>query len=235
MAAGAKLLYGYVRLRDFWNLWRGFRRVGLKPWRPLIIFDVGANNGSSFLPFCRLFTQWEVYAFEPTPQLVSALHVRSRGAKNYHIIPKAIASTEGRAPFNVAAHADWGCSSLLEFRADRAETWAGRTDLEVTERIEVDVIRLDSFIRERGVAWVDFLHIDAQGMDLDVLRSLGSEISRVRGGVVEAPCDPRVRLYEGQPTKTEIVAFLAEHGFEVCGSMQQQNEENLYFRRKRGA
>lgn len=232
MGLGAKLLYAYVRLRDFRDLWRGLRRVGLNPWRPLTIFDVGANNGSSFLPFCRLFTQWEVFAFEPTPQLVAALHTRARGAKNYHIIPKAVASTEGPAQFNVAAHADWGCSSLLEFREDRSETWAGRIDLEVTERIEVEVIRLDSFIRERGLQHMDFLHIDAQGMDLDVLRSLGAELSRVAAGVVEAPSDPRVRLYEGQPTKSEILDFLASHGFEVCGATQQQNEENLYFRRK---
>lgn len=138
----------------------------------------------------------------------------------------------GKSTFNIAGQADWGCSSLLEFSDDLNESWPGRTDFKVTEQIEVEVIRLDDFVAERNIPRIDWLHIDTQGSDLNVLRSLGDKISIVQAGVIEVPQSTKVMLYKGQHTKEETIAFLENNGFTIYKTESQQNEDNLFFRRR---
>ncbi len=207
---------------------------GVRPWRACVIFDVGANNGESFIRVARWFNRWQIIAFEPTPVLVAQIKAATKGLENYQVVPRAVAESKGVLKFHVAGQGDWGCSSLLEFSPDRAETWAGRTDLVVTETIDVEAIRLDEFVLQNKVQVIDFLHVDTQGTDLSVLRSLGTELHRVRAGVIEVPQAQSVMLYKGQHTKEECVAFLREHGFYIRGTTRQHNEENLYFCRCQG-
>lgn len=210
---------------------RALRKAGLPIFAPLTIFDVGANNGDSFLPAARYFRWWRVFAFEPTPALIEQLRRRGEGIPHYQVIPNAVGDVAGTATFHVDSLGDWGCSSLLEFSDNRAVAWAGREDLEVTSRLEVEVIRLDVFLLGAGLERIDFLHIDTQGTDLRVLTSLGDHLAKVQAGVIEVPTSPEVRLYKNQHTKEEALLFLREHGFEVVAIEPQFNEENVFFRR----
>src|SRR3954469_4758877 len=111
----AWLRHGLLALRWGIRACRDLRKVGLSIFSPLIIFDVGANNGNSFLPAARWFQWWRVFAFEPTPELVAVLRRRARGLPRYEVVPKAVSDQPGTAMFNVDSLGDWGCSSLLEF------------------------------------------------------------------------------------------------------------------------
>lgn len=210
---------------------RDLRRIGYFPWQRLVIFDVGANDGATFRHMPRWFPWMRFYAFEPTPELVTKLGAHMARWSNYRLIPKAVAETAGCLRFNVAGVGDWGCSSLLEFSDGLDSTWPGRDDFKVTRRIEVETIRLDDFVKEHRIERIDFLHVDTQGTDLNVLRSLGKEIRRVRAGVIEVPQSREVMLYRDQHTREEAMEFLAENGFKVWKTVSQQNEDNLYFRR----
>lgn len=205
--------------------------IGCPRWRPVTIFDVGANNGSSFAELMHLAPWTRLYAFEPTPELVAGLRRDFGRFRNFHLVPKAVGEQPGHATFNVAGQSDWGCSSLLEFADDLQRSWPGRSDFKVTQRIDVEVIRLDAFVREQEIGRIDFLHIDTQGTDLAVLRSLGTELGRVRGGVIEVPQNREVMLYRNQHTREQALEFLGTHGFTVWKISPQQNEDNLYFRR----
>ena len=81
--------------------------------------------------------------------------------------------------FNIADGKDGGCISLPEFADNVQETWRGRPELQVDRRLVAEVIRLDDFIRLHDIGQIDFLHIDTQGTDLSVLRSLGSSLEKV--------------------------------------------------------
>lgn len=116
-----------------------------------IFFDVGANYGTNSIPLAEADPNLTVYAFEPTPFLINHLKSKTQHLSNYHIIEKAVSDFNGTAIFNVAGNADWGCSSLLTF-SDKSKTdWPGRTDFNVTEQINVSVIRLDTFIEMNNI------------------------------------------------------------------------------------
>src|SRR5438128_1623763 len=103
----------------------------------MVIFDVGANNGTSCLHLAANNPDVTVFAFEPTPQLVVMLRKRTRHLRNYVVVPKAVSNYSGKSNFNVAGQADWGCSSLRQFNPDLEKAWPGRTDFKTTHVIEV--------------------------------------------------------------------------------------------------
>lgn len=196
-----------------------------------VIFDVGANFGQTFIEHARQGNH--VYAFEPTPYLISEIKKWSNDIPTYHLIESAVSEINGSIKFNIAGQADWGCSSLLEFSDGLDKTWPGRWDFKVTETIVVDSIRLDTFLEyHKHIQKIDYLHIDTQGSDLSVLRSLGEKIKIVEEGVVEVPQSTEVMLYRGQHSKEEMIAFLYSNGFEVIGVASQMNEDNLRFRKR---
>lgn len=78
-----------------------------------ILFDVGANWGTDSLERTRTSPFVQTYAFEPTPELFEHLTKESVAfATRYNLFQIALSDFDGEAEFRVAAHADWGTSSL---------------------------------------------------------------------------------------------------------------------------
>ena len=197
----------------------------------MIIFDVGANNGKS----CYSYTadpENTVYAFEPTPRLLElCLYPKQRERPNYIVIPKAVTNYNGKATFNIAGQADWGCSSLYNFSPDLKATWPDRKDFVKTDQIEVECTRMDTFINEHNIKTIDHLHCDTQGNDLKVLESFGNKIDIIKTGVIE--------VYSRSPLYTNTgnshfaaQKFLTEQGFLITKIKKvdrKARELNLYF------
>lgn len=199
-----------------------------------IYFDVGANFGTTSIPVAQSEPDTVVYAFEPTPQLVLSLMSRTSNLKNYNIVPCAVSDFNGEADFHIAGQADWGCSSLLKFSEDTSVNWPERTDFKVTQTCKVKVITLKSFIEEKNINSIDYLHVDTQGSDLNVLYGLEEYLSIVKEGAIEAANQPNI-LYQGQNTTQECVEFLIANNFEICGIYSNDHhnyEANIHFKNK---
>ena len=68
-----------------------------------IIFDVGANDGNSCYHYSQDLST-VVYAFEPTPRLLSdCLYPKQK--ENYIVVPYAISDFDGETTFNIAGQA----------------------------------------------------------------------------------------------------------------------------------
>jgi|TARA_R110000787_G_scaffold336_8_gene1244 FkbM family methyltransferase len=195
-----------------------------------IIFDVGANNGSSCLSYSRKGDT--VYAFEPTPFLLEKYLYPNR-SDNYIVVPCAISDFNGTANFNIAGQRDWGCSSLHDFSESLDKTWPNRTDFKVTDSIEVEVMRLDTFINNNLIDEVDWMHCDTQGNDLKVLQSFGDKINILKGGVVEA-FEKNPLYKESDNSKENVVSFLEDNNFKISSITSNDpfnNELNIKFTR----
>jgi FkbM family methyltransferase len=202
------------------------------------LIEVGAFDGSDSL---RYHSQgYTVYTFEPKKDLYENLVNNTRHLSNYTVIPKAVCQTNGVTQFNICKAG--GASSILPFRSDEelSKTWTpGRTDILYSgESYEVETIRLDTFIEQNNLqdTQIDFLHIDAQGVDLEVLKSTGKYIKNVMAGVVETVKEEYKSIYIGQTDNTldNVSAYLAENGFQISrveGNDGTQCEFNVFFNR----
>jgi FkbM family methyltransferase len=197
------------------------RRGGIKgTW-----LDVGAHHGEITLPQARGNPNLLVYAFEPNLRAAAKMIGR---ASNFVVIPMAVAETDGCANFHIN-QSDFS-SSLLPINEEGSRSWVGVEHVKVEAVVSVPTIRLDTFMNSLDIKTVDFLKIDAQGMDLKVLRSAGARLRDIEKIVLEVEVAPN-HFYTGAPSKDEVLKFLGESGFSLVGVEKQTHdqEENLTF------
>lgn len=201
-----------------------------------ILFDVGANDGSKWLDtLSRDQETTFVYMFEPTPALQEVIKQRYEHLKNWTLVEKAVSNYRGVSKFNIAGHYDWGCSSLLEFNQDRINTWpSNRTDshgdLHFTDSIDVEVITLADFLDNNlDITHIDYLHVDTQGSDLNVLKGMEKYIQIVNVGQIEAAYN--APLYDGSPSYIECKEWLEQNNF-LADIVNMNHECDIIFTKK---
>jgi FkbM family methyltransferase len=179
----------------------------------MIIVEVGANQGQDTEKFLEK-PENIVYSFEPIPELAFRLWEKHGQNKNFHLITAAIDVENGWKKFNISKGGDWGCSSLHDFAADLHKVWS-RPDFRYdTFLANAMCIRLDTFMDIFNIREIGYIHIDAQGNDFNVLKSLGNKINVVRSGVVEV--SNKVELYDIKDNHVNVVKpWLEERGFKT--------------------
>jgi len=197
-----------------------------------ILFDIGANNGNKW--YRNLVEDQEntyVYMFEPTPYLCEVIKQSYSHLKNWTLIEKAVSNYEGSSRFNIAGHRDWGCSSLFNFREDIKFTGPeDRTDFNFTEVIDVEVITLNTFIKNNPqITHISYLHIDAQGSDLNVLKGSSNFLNIVEKGQIEAANS--APLYNESPSYQECINWLQNNNFNA-EALNLSHECDIIFTRK---
>jgi FkbM family methyltransferase len=179
----------------------------------MIIIEVGANQGQDTEKFLEK-PENIVYSFEPIPELAFRLWEKHGQNKNFHLITAAIDVENGWKKFNISKGGDWGCSSLHDFAPDLHKVWS-RPDFRYdTFLANAMCIRLDTFMDIFNIQEIGYIHIDAQGNDFNVLKSLGDKINVVRSGVVEV--SNKVELYDIKDNHVSVVKpWLEERGFKT--------------------
>lgn len=202
------------------------------------LIEVGAYDGSDSLRYHN--NGYNVYTFEPKKDLFQELFDKTKHLTNYTVIQKAVSLQNGTTTFNICNSG--GASSILPFRPNNEliSHWTKeRTDIHFSGiSYEVETTRLDTFIEEYGLqnTVIDFIHIDAQGVDLDCLKSLGKYITNVLAGVVETVQDKNKSIYIGQEDNTldNVADFLTLNGFKIT-QIQHNDitncEFNVFFER----
>ena len=200
-----------------WARSRKYRRVWI---------DVGAHEGEMTFPYAAADPSLLVYAFEPNLHAASRIMGRLR---NYVVLPVAVTERDGSAELQLNAYEQ--SSSLLPVDQEGMKSWVtGGLEFKVVGSVTVPTMRLDTFMNGAGIESVDYLKIDAQGLDLDVVKSAGDRLKDVAKVQLEATM-AAYRQYEGAPDKSEIVNFMESRGFRLVDEETQSHgqEANLTF------
>ena len=188
-----------------------------------IAIDCGANVGDVSAPMASRGAQ--VYAFEPNIKAASKIIGK---LPNFVVIPMAIATENGFEIFHENAYEE--SSSLLPMDEEVRKVWVGGKELQVVNEYFVPTIRLDTFMDIMGIPRVDFLKIDTQGFDYDVVVSCGDRLTDIGRIQLEVTVTSR-QFYQGAKGKQEIVRFLTSRDFSLVEVEKQTYgaEENLLF------
>lgn len=123
---------------------------------PRVLVNVGSHLATEAMPYVE--AGWRVFAFEPNPALYAQLRETERNYKNFTFIPKAVSDkAEGALSFWVSDESS-GMSSLVK-RDPKAR------------EVPVEVTTLAAFSAEFGIYAIDFLLVDAELKDLEVVMS----------------------------------------------------------------
>ncbi|MBX7136863.1 MAG: FkbM family methyltransferase [Oligoflexia bacterium] len=187
--------------------------------------DVGANEAETTTPALQSEQDLAIIAFEPLPDKWEKL-------VNKHprliALPFAVSSIAGVAAFNRTANNV--SSSLQSFSNEGLAEWKDTRGLEIVEQLLVGVCRLETVAARLPVERIEFAKIDAQGCDLDVVKSLGTLLPRVDVLKLEVAVT-KSQLYEGGATREEMTTYLLSRGFKLASVENQTNdqEQNLTF------
>jgi FkbM family methyltransferase len=148
--------------------------------------DIGANEGIFLQQFQRLAPAGRHFAFEPLPEFAAEL---KRGYPKAEVFHCALSNCTGKATFHHVLNLS-GWSGL--------KTQPYPVEAEV-KTIEVDLLRLDDVIPEDVP--VDFIKIDVEGAELEVLEGGLSTIKRHKPTILFEHAKIHNQEYETTPEK----------------------------------
>ena len=136
---------------------------------PRLAIDVGAHHG--VFSGVLLDLGFTVHALEPNPEARAELVRRLDGRAGLTIHPVAAGAAEGEAELGLVADPSGRYTDPTQFAS-----LAGLPLPEGLVRagsLRVQVRRLDTLLRDRGLPTPSVVKVDAEGFDLEVLRGLG--------------------------------------------------------------
>lgn len=190
---------------------------------------IGLHTSMEFLEEAQNDSSLIVFAFEPNKDLISKIYSEFEIPQNYIIIDKAVSNMNGKSPFYICSLDS--CSSLMN--------WGNGPKLGKMTKIEVECLRMDNFIKDNQIENIEFVSIDTQGNDLNVLCGFGEKIEIVEKGTCESLSkDTNWKLYENQPHFLDFVKFFKKNNFSISwdwnwGGAIQFNEINIKFEKSK--
>lgn len=170
------------------------QRVGDKH----VMLDVGAHIGTSAQYFDQL--GWTVHCFEPDPKNRSQLQARFGKAPNVSIDPRAVSDKPAKDMKFFTSEESTGISGLHAFRDTHTATTT------------VDATTVSEIVKDRNIDKVDFLKIDVEGFDLNVLRGVPWDM--LKPDVVECEFEDAKTTRLGHDWRA-LASYLKDRGYAV--------------------
>lgn len=180
-------------------------------WKPTTFFDVGANIGQSAVLYARKFPSAKVLSFEPCAETFQRLEQNMAGFPNVQCIKLALGSQVGTGVLAFGAD-----SSANRIVINNTLTESGRSET-------VRQTTIDDFCKQQGIQKIDYLKVDAEGADLDVLR--GAEQMLGNGLIDVVEIEAGIGLdNELHVPLTDFRSHLEPRGYSVFGFYEQVHE-----------
>jgi FkbM family methyltransferase len=175
-----------------------------------IVCDVGAHVGRTALRFRRIFPGATILCFEPFADTFRVLSATLAGDPNTECLPFALAAEQG--------------TREVPFRPLSVDnSIVPRGEGSPSSRETVRLTTLDAFAESRRLERIDFLKIDTEGGDFDVL--LGA--ARLLGAGAVRFVQVESGMYAGNAKHVpfrQLADFLEERGYALFGLYEQVND-----------
>lgn len=161
----------------------------LKRFLPLerqrTLLDVGANVGTHSVAFARDFR--DVHAFEPNPALWPSFerHVELNKLAKVRLHKVGLGLSDATLPFYLTERDNLGLGTAA---IDQAY------DVPLQQAGTISVVNGDSYVARHGIDDIDFVKIDVQGLEMQVIRGLAETLKKHR---------PYVWMEVNEPTLKE--------------------------------
>lgn len=169
--------------------------------RRFIYCDVGARWGISE-PWNLFKDLINFICFEPDKEEYESL--KKKISKNVTIYQNALYKEKSKVTLNLTKSR--GCSSLFKPNKVVIKNYPDSAKFEIEETVSMDALSLDELYKEKAFSNLDFIKIDVQGAELDVLKGGKSFLSENSIGIeVEVEFQ---ELYEKQPLFSDVDCFI---------------------------
>lgn len=196
----------------------------LHPYPNPVIFEIGSHTGTDTIHLCKIKAGVKVHAFEPDPR-----NSLNNLPENVNINYVAVSNKEGEIEFyqsdrNPKDNTEWTCSSSIRKPKNHLTAYDYVTFKQ--QPIKVKSIRLDDYCKENKVEKIDFIWMDVQGAEGDVIEG-GREILKRTRYLYTEYSDKE--LYEGELTLQQILSTLPGE-WKVLKKYERRNDGDVLLR-----
>lgn len=189
------------------------------PENPIII-EAGAHIGRDTVKMAKLWPSGKIYAFEPVPELFAKLKENTKEYSNIFCFQLALSNKVGQAVLHVSSGATTAASSLLQPK----EYLTNRPNVNFRD-ITVHTITLGAWAEENKVNHIDFMWLDMQGHELEVLRASKNYLPNVSAILIEVSLTER---FEGNPLYQDVIDWLLANNFKpIAQDEPKHNKVNI--------
>lgn len=192
-----------------------------------IIVDIGAHIGIFSIYAAKYAPQGKVFSFEPTDDNYALLIENISENKINNITPykKGISNTDGEREINVWDDETRGRTfypEIFKIPGDKeGRTYYGSVK---PHKMMIVTITLDTIIKENSIEYIDFLKIDCEGAEYDMLfNCLDSTLLKVKKISMEC------HNIDNERNINTMMSFLENKGFIVT---TKKDELVLYAKRE---
>ena len=173
---------------------------------PLVYVDCGARKGKLPKEFRLLGARY--VGFEGDADECRRLNASAPPGQRY--VAAFLGSRQETRRFHITSSP--ACSSLLPPNLEALAAFPELSSAFAVERVvEIETTPLDSALAREGIPRVDFLELDTQGSELEILEGAAGLLRTGIAGVkVEVEFSP---MYVDQPLYADIDTFMRRHGF----------------------
>ncbi len=172
------------------------------------LLDVGAHRGETVDQVHEVFPQCPIHAFEPVKSNFEVLSQRYDGVSNVRLYHTALGATEGEV--EIVLQHDSQTHSLRHVAAAEAGQ----------RKESIRVMTLDGWVKSSGKPEANFLKIDTEGFEMEVLR--GGE-SLLRSGAINwIVCEATLDPDDNEHTQLNVLTtHLSALGYRLAGLYDQ--------------
>ncbi len=179
-----------------------------KGFTPSVIYDVGAYKGSWTKTMKEIFSSSNYYLFEANPEnksylekynhFIALLGAEDFKIKTFYSLPK-------------------GCTGDSVYKEQTSH-------YKESKETQMKTVRLDTIIKTYKLPLPEFLKIDVQGSELDVLRGINSEfLKQCEFIMLETKV---LEFNKGSPDLLEILLCMQTLGYQLYDIMELHYIEN---------
>lgn len=175
------------------------------------IFDLGSGDCAQACELADAFPNAQVYAFECNPRLIERCRRKAATHPRVTLVERAVWHESGTVSFHpnnpektTSCHPEgnqYASSMYLANGTYPYETY-------VQDTVEVEAVRLDTWMLAVGVERVDIIWADLQGAALPALVGMGRHVWDIRAIHIELE---RIPIWAGQSLYAEVDRYLRMH------------------------
>lgn len=181
-------------------------------FNPSTILDIGAFEGE-WTKMCNgIFTNANYLMFEAQESKKGKLEVIKSNKIDFHIGLLGPESNQ-KSKFYINETVS---SALPE------------TEKSSQDFVEIQMYTVDEVVRLKGISKVDFIKLDVQGFELEVLKGASNTLSTAEVLLMEVSL---IQINKGAPLINEVMAFMTDKGFvcyDICSIVRRPLDKALW-------
>ena len=155
-----------------------------------IFIDIGAHHGDTISDFLEIFSINTIYAFEPSKENFNKLKAKKDEIEKsisvkIKIFPYGLGNKNDVLPLNEIADGVSNTFNALNinsryFKRKKFITTLFGIKKFIKNKVPTKVIRLKEFIEREKIDKIDFIKIDTEGFEFNILLGLENDIKKVK-------------------------------------------------------